>query len=353
MDTSEPLEPLEDILAAAQAAVRFIPTDKQRKDWRGAGLIPEPVKRPGRGKKHGSTAFYPPGTGELLAAVCRHSKPKKPLPQLAFLVWWDGYDLPVMGLVRSALYQTLDEWERIAAPWRDLDKVPADAWGEVDRRIASRRLPAELRVARDRVGNEPFRYLIGTLLNIAAGGFNGFRPYSGADAKETRDDVRAALGLYAATWVPEDITKSLTDLSAIVKPESLREVLDGATDADLNLARDEARDLVRLIGDVGHLAARLSKSGELDPFTHFGGEMPTAGVLAGCTLFWLSASRHPALRQHYRQLFSVMRMVSTIGSMLIAYANQTDERMIPQRRQPSGIVAPGEDTSTCNPILSP
>lgn len=348
MNTNDDVEMRAEVLATAEVAAGFRPSEKQLKDWRRAGLFHRPLDQRGAGRKHGSNTYYPAGSGALLAEICRHCKPKKPLPELAFLVWWNGYDLPDMGLVRTALCQTLDEWERLATPWRNLDTVLEAEWNKL-----GPRLPPHVRSVHNRAGKGPFQYTMATLLNVAAGGFAEFRPYSNVDVDEAQDDMRAALGFDEATWIPDDISEALADLSAIVEPAALRDMLDEATGSDLNQTRDEVRDLVSLIDTVQFLVARLGGTGELEPLSHLGSKSLTAGMRGGVILFWLSASRHAAARRHYRQLLPVMQTVATVRSMLTASENQPYERMLPRRLAPSGSVAQGEDSSTCIPSLAP
>lgn len=350
MNTPPAIETTEDVLAIARAA-GFTPTPKQRKDWRRAGLLPELVKRDGFGRNGGgSVVFYPPGTGELLTAICRHSKPKKPIPQLAMLVWWDGHTLPNAELVRSALTRTLDDWERLTMPWVSLDDVTADDWSKLDRQLASR-LPASLRSVRELAGKDLFPRIVATLLNVAAGGFDRFHPYPPATGDEVRGDVEAALGVDRAAWITRGLADVLPELSATLNPTALRGVLETSTPADLELARDEVRDLVSLIDTTRHLTQVFG--GDVGvPLAHLDpAQSLPSGTLAMMTLFWLSANRRPALRRASRELLPITRQLSALRQQHDTI-RAIDPKKPPRRLAPSGGMAPG-DTSPCVPSLAP
>lgn len=345
-----PVETGDEVLAAARAAVGFTPSEKQRKDWRAAGLLPGPLRQAGRGRGRGSVTLYPPGTGALLAAICRHSRPKKPLAHVAMLVWWDGYRLPDEAKIREMLDQTLSDWEGLAAPWVDIDAVAPEEWAKLDQQLGAR-LPPHMRIVMKRAGKGPFRYIAATMLNMAAGGFDGFRPYGNASADEARADAIAALGVDQAQWVSRDITAQFSALSAVVKPATLREVLRDATDADLEQARDEVRDIVNLIDNVSRLAARLGGNGALTPFEHLDGRSLTPGMLAGFVLFWLSASRQPVMRANFRRLQPTIEAVSTLRQLLDA-TESSGTKKPPRRLEPSGGTTQG-GYSPCRSSLAP
>ncbi len=336
MNSAATVETGEEVLAAARAA-GFDPSEKQRKDWRRAGLLPRPLDQKGKGRELGSVTFYPPGTSALLVALCRHSRPKKPLPQLALLVWSDGHRLPDGGVVRSALQRALDEWERLTGPWASFNGVPATQWAALDRRLATR-LPTPLRVVRDRVGKGPFRQFVAFLLNVAAGGFDGFRPYQGADADDAQSDAKAGLGIEGAPWVVKDVTATLTDLSTILRPVMMREALDNATEADLEMARDEVRSLVGLFDNLHHLTGRLGGKEGLELFEPLDARHLTVGMLAWMTLFWLNASRRPALRRGYQQLIPVAEQLAALRQVLDLTQVVVNKEPL-RRHQPPGSYA--------------
>lgn len=350
MDTTEGIETRDEVLAIAEAACGFRPSEKQLKDWRRAGVLHRPLDQRGAGRKHGSTTYYPSGTGELLAAICLHSKPKKTLPQLAMLVWWDGHTLVDAELVRVALTRTLDDWERLTLPWVSLDDVKADDWIKLDRRLASR-LPASLRSVRKLAGKGLFRRVTATLLNVAAGGFDGFHPYPPATGDEVRSDVEAALGVDRAAWITRGLADVLRELSTTLNPTALRGVLETSTPADLELARDEVRDLVSLIDTTRHLTQVFG--GDVGrPFAHLdAAESLPSGNLAMLTLFWLSASRRPALRWASRELLPITRQLSALRQQLDTI-RAIDTKKPPRRLAPSGSTAQG-DQSPCTTSLSP
>jgi len=347
MDTTDRLEPLEEILAAAETGAGFRPTDKQRKDWRRTGIIPGPMDRRGLGREHGSVTLYPAGTGDLLTAVCRHCKPKKPLPQLAFAVWWDGYTLPDPALVTSMLHQTLDDWERLTLPWVSLNAVPPEERANLDRALATR-LPVPLRIVRDRVGKTPFRSIVTTLLNVAAGGFEGFRPYPPADANEVHDDVRAGLGIDKAAWITRGLSDVLPELSTMLNPEKLRVILKDSPFSDLEQARDETRDLITVIETVSRLAWVDGSVGK--PFVHLDNAPLSSGNRAMIMLWWLSARRRPAARRMRRDLLPIIQELTEVLDRFKAIS-ATDMKKPPRAVERSGGTTQGR-YSPCTTILA-
>ncbi|MEU0956128.1 hypothetical protein ABZ353_27895 [Streptomyces niveus] len=68
----------------------------QLERWRRRGLIPEPeIRRLGRS---GSETLYPAGTGDLVCALARHTKPGRTYDDLALLVFFDGGQVPELAL---------------------------------------------------------------------------------------------------------------------------------------------------------------------------------------------------------------------------------------------------------------
>lgn len=344
------METNKEVLDAAHGA-GFTPTPKQQKDWRREGLLPKPVNRDGFGRSvGGSVVYYPPGTGTLLTAICRHSQPKKPMRDVALLVWWDGFALPNPDIIPSVLVRALDDWERLASPWANLGAVSSDSWAELDR-LLQPRLPVPLRsCAKLAGGDEPFRQIVATLLNVASGGFDGFRPQPSGDVEDARSDMSAALSADQALWITGDLTDLFSDLSAIIQPAVLRKVLTDATATDLEQARDEVRDIVGLIDNIFHLAARLGRSETFALFEHLDMRFLTPGMLSGFTLFWLSASRKPSLRRNYQRLRPAIETVSTLRKLLETPV-ATDTNKLPRRLEPSGSTAQG-DKFPCMTILA-
>ena len=320
MNVPDMAETLSEVLETARAAAGFEPSEKQRKDWRGAGLIPRHLLQRGSGRERGSTTYYPPGTGELLAAVCRHSKPKKPLPQLAFLVWWDGRTVewegqtfPDPALVRSVFSEALEDWEQLTCPWASLDNVPDEEWKKLDRMLDAR-LPASLRTVRARVGKKPFRSIVATLLNVAAGGFKGFRPYEGVDESDVHGDARAGLGTDQASWISKGLVHVLPELSAALNPRRLRAVLETVSPSKLEQARDEVRGLVAIVDIVSQLSRLGMPEGQ--PFVHLDRSSLSTGHLAMVLLWWLSASDSEHVQSMQQKLLPVANWIGGLQEQL-------------------------------------
>lgn len=349
MDTSEPFESLEDILAAALSGAGFIPSDKQRKDWRKARLIPGPVAQPGLGKTHGSTAFYPAGTGELLTVICRHSKPKKQMEDLAFLTWWDGLHVEAELLVEEKLRQCLRDWEQ----W---SQSSADKHiGQVARVATSGRLPEPLRSIRRRIGSRRFQVLLAVLAAVASGDFRAW------EQSADRDDVLAGLGLdrakrdrvgTAAPWLRGWLHKQLAELATSIQLTGLREAFEVTIGQnDLDRARDELQALLGFLYTV-----KLTLESTSEPGAFGLGLLPSPQdvdhkVAPGLLLVWLAWRQHPLMYEGYTPF---MQFAAT-GAPLAFFRDlmrSTNTEKPRQRLQPLRGMAKGSE-SPCSASLAP
>lgn len=348
MDMLGAVETNAEVLAVARAA-GFEPSDKQRKDWRRAGLLPRLLKQSGKGRDRGSVVLYPAGTGALLAAVCRHGVRKTPLRDVVILVWWDGHRPADPGLLRCVLGDALDWWERAADPWKDLGSTPAEQQANLER-LANGRLSGPLRVVRDRVGGpSPFAALAASLLNAAGGNFEGFTDRPGAGVEDAENDALVGFGVDEVGWFSGDVASVLRDVAVTVRPETLRKALLGATDQELDAARDDARLLSGLIGDVGVLTARLGADA-LRIAAPFGGYAPSARHLGLFVVWWLSLRRFGVFRKRLAELEPAAALASQLRRMLDVSTVPATEP--PRRLQPSGGAAQGAP-SPCATSLAP
>lgn len=332
------------IMAAAERGHRI--SRAQLKRWHAAGLLPRPRRR-SLGKGHGTVTLYPPGTTpQLLRLLDVRAERGRFDPDAALLrLWWEGYPVAPVA-VHDGLRQVLDGWERLARPWASLDDVPPDEWAKLDRQLAANLL-APLLAVRQRVGRRTFRRVAATLLSVAAGGFEGFQSPQGAGM----DDMAAVLGVEEAPWVSGDLETVLSQVSTVVRAATLRRVLNGAADAELEAARDEARTLVGLIDNVGHLAQQLGGGPSFEPFESLDARFLSGGMLAAMTLFWLTLRPLPAFSKRYRQLAAMAEMVATLRQVTDAIQAAGTTKP-PRRLEPSGGMAQGE-SSPCTPSLSP
>jgi hypothetical protein len=263
METDAKLETRDEVLSAAREA-GFTPSDVQLKAWRRAGLLPRPVEQRGLGRERGSVTYYPPGTADQLLALCRLHTRERDLAPLAFLLWWQGYAVP-LTVVRAALDGAVTDYARAVAGLVEGDELSVAGWDGLERLEADPRLPSVLTRMRKRVGRNKASTAGHFLLQTAAGGFRDW-PEQAIGEEPDADIMTRALGLqllrgFAAAfdvsgWGPDDPAQVMTILSAAVAPTALAGALRQATDAELEVARDELRAVAVMLDDLLVLLAR-------------------------------------------------------------------------------------------------
>lgn len=144
-DSGDEEELLQEVLKRAEKAGQEV-SKRQLKRWRDEGLIPSPRKT-GLGQGVGTDAFYPSGTGELVAAIARELEQERNLRNAAFKLWFRGY--PLTSYVREWFLSQLRSHDRRAraahrayesgltekavTEWVDRDRLPY--LGQVRRKV--------------------------------------------------------------------------------------------------------------------------------------------------------------------------------------------------------------------------
>ncbi len=96
---SEQGEPVERIMAAVHDRYPELDMAKFQagpfKQWRDRGLFPRPVRRPGRGRKHGKGAIYPAGTTAQVLRILelRADGGRFDPEQALWRLWWEGWPI--------------------------------------------------------------------------------------------------------------------------------------------------------------------------------------------------------------------------------------------------------------------
>ncbi|WBO69039.1 hypothetical protein [Streptomyces camelliae] len=103
----------------------------QLERWRRHGLIPRPdIQRVGGA---GTEAVYPPGTGDLVCALARHTSPGRSYDDLALLAFFSGADIPEsalkVALARTYFDRRFTHEDRMA---REAAAVPPQWAAEMD-----------------------------------------------------------------------------------------------------------------------------------------------------------------------------------------------------------------------------
>ena len=301
--------------------------------WHRAGLLPTPSPPLGDEQESGKQWVYPPGTGEQLLALCKLRKqhgPGIPLLRLAWLLWWQGYDIPparIRTFLTSTIAKLQEVLEKLAAyfqPTSDAEGeeggLPDVAFDLLEQMETGRTRLKAARQMRKRVGTSNFPTLIRMFFEVALGAFQIER-YSNEDDREI---VTKAFGLKYATWFDTDMLSSLQELSQRFHDRSLQDMLTEATDADLLQGRDELRTFLTALEQIsvytGHDKGRrgqgLTVIGDLV-------SLMKASHLVLLLVTWASLRRHasPHLQQNMDTVLQAARQFPTLASGQAVDAN--------------------------------
>src|SRR5687768_8962225 len=122
-------------------------SEHQLERWRGAGLLPRAVERPGKGYGKGRVGIYAEGTDEQLLALLRATKEGRKKELWAWKLWLQGF--PVTDVIRRQLYDHFSAWEKRAV--RDLDAFEEEGESAI-LDPSQLRVPGILRRVRRRAG---------------------------------------------------------------------------------------------------------------------------------------------------------------------------------------------------------
>jgi hypothetical protein len=284
-------ETTQDLLAAGRS---FGVTQRQLQEWHRAGHLPRPTRRfLGRGK--GSVSIYPPGTTDLMLALCQARGATAQLGEAAWRVWWERGGPPGLQ-IRLFLARTALTWRHhlralrgeaapllLDQPVEDpagspSDDLPEPVWEQIDRAQMSRHLAPPLAATRKRMRNGRFSTLIRVLLTVASGEFTGYKvdAVTRTDAAERRI-VESGLGLDPPTISPRthqlavrragrlgfrgDSSTTLHQLSQLIRTRALDEDLETAPDAELLRVREEVQLVLRMIVSFGTFARQAFPRG--------------------------------------------------------------------------------------------
>lgn len=236
---SERSEPVEDILRAVHERYPDLDMEKFHrgpfKQWRARGLFPRPIRRPGRGRRHGKGAIYPAGTtAQVLRILEMRAEPGRFDPEQAlWRLWWEGWPIDTAA-IRTRLEAA----------------VVSDVRHEA---MSDGKPPPIATKLRKRAGPEGFGTLTEVFHRLQTGGVVGdWRMrvalpilYRIGGIEGLRRDVPQAdmpdVGRATADVVP--IAESLRRQGSATSPDALREAL--AEDPDIDQARDDLQRIVR------------------------------------------------------------------------------------------------------------
>lgn len=352
-------EPVEDVLRAATTLhPDFTPV--MFKKWRDGGLIPRPVRRPGRGKTHGTGAIYPDGTTTQLLRLLdiRSEGGRFNMDRALWRLWWEGFDI-----APDRIRQMLQDRQRA---WADAANAFWSEWEATGRedmldQLAAARMPLRTlgqmkRHAREHKFTDLIMFSLGMFGGRGAGWFNDVTGAGG----EIYDLnlISSALGLqYAFSGFTRnerarfatELGESLERFARAVAPDVLDSALSSATGNALSDARDELKAMIGSVlafwSLVELVAGKNSAAGDLvRDFQRDSGELGQGGVL-----IWLSLRSLPG----YRQLAALLSNPAAVATLSQIASTGANSEIPPRRRQPSGGSAQGVGSPCTTSLASP
>lgn len=277
-EPAEVWEPRAQLHDAAEAA-GFKLSDPQLGRLHRAGLIPSPRTRPlGRGK--GTASEFPPGSTARLLRVLEVQKAEhtQKFRTIAWRLWWeDGGPLPKPA--RELLAGTAMRWDRERDELSDLlareDSGDSDAERQMDALyLAVERGAVEgpLGTIRRNAGREGFSSVARIFAEVATGRFESYQDHEEPGEEGTPQAgttgalVERALGLdharsdRIAGHEPRFTGSSEAQfmlLSDLVGDRELGPLATTTSDADLDKARTEVRNLLDLISTFAPMVERV------------------------------------------------------------------------------------------------
>ncbi len=251
-----------DQLIEAAAAGGYTVTKRQLAEWHRAGLLPPPQQV--FGEHAGSMSLYPVGTTDRLLALCAVRKQWRRNADVAWGLWWAGYDVSE-GYVREPLQRVAADWGRGMQQLRELlgrtaatqsNETDSDALSDaffefIDQAASSRISKAAIAQARKRVGRERFPTFVRVIIEVVTGTFTGYTVDAVTDTKdEERQLIEVALGVArgrtdrladAEPWLTTDTEDALREISRLVQQYPPGYGLDTVTLQELARTRDEVK----------------------------------------------------------------------------------------------------------------
>jgi hypothetical protein len=183
-------------LIAAAAEAGYTVSKRQPAEWHRTGLLPEPEQV--YGQRRGSSSLYPIGTVARVLDLCALRKKWRRDADVAWGLWWAGYDVPE-AFVRGPLGQVTTASREAIRQLRELlgksdskgtsttdDDLPDAFFDLLDAMGSARGMHKAAMQARKRVGRERFPTFIRVIIEVVTGNFTGFRvdPVTGTTNEE-------------------------------------------------------------------------------------------------------------------------------------------------------------------------
>jgi hypothetical protein len=235
---------------------------RQLAEWHRAGLLPEP--RQVYGGQAGSTSQYPIGTAQRLLVLCAERKLHRRNVDVAWGLWWNGYDVPV-PYVREPLEEAAVAWTRVIGDLQallgklgvDSDELP-DAFFDLLDQVMGARIPRRvIAQARKRLGRERFATFVRVLIAVVTGTFTGYAVDSvTGDSDDERKIVEDGLGVTrgrtdrladAGPWLTGDTEEALRNLGQLLQRYPPGYELEHITEEELARTRDEVKAFMAML----------------------------------------------------------------------------------------------------------
>ena len=215
-------------------------------------MIEHPIQDHPAGKV-GSETVYPPGTGELLLAICLLRQQKlRSFTAIAWQLWWDGYPIP-LARIRADLRKEAQRWEKMRSviSFPGTKKLSRLAWKFLEQSAFQRLKDSELSQARKRIGSTSFDTFTRIILEIGAGGFQGFEDDGAGSRNEEQKIMEKGFGLsqtpidraHNINWTV-NLEHGLIELSSLIASNPWHAWLDEVSDEELLRNRDDFRLLL-------------------------------------------------------------------------------------------------------------
>lgn len=359
MDDLQSGEPLEEMMSVVtQRSPDFTPV--MLKKWRDAGLIPSPVRRPGRGKAQGRTAVYPDGTtAQLLRILDMREEPGRfNVDRARWRLWWEGWEISDSH-IRTSMLQQLNTWRvaisRLSELQESIDNDP-----EALSPFTDRRMPYRLLGQMKRRSSDHFEDIAMLVMSLMSGeGSQWFSDSAGTG--ESAEDLRItsrAFGIKALTTgmtvaQQEEVAAQLMDsferFSSLIGPGRIEQSLSQATDEDLRAACQELKSLASALSVFNQTLKHLVGGNSTIFDMQQDWSASETELVQGALLLWLALRNAPGY-QGIARFASDRNQIGQLAALLSSLV--LGHKVPPRRVQPSGGSAQGVQ-SQCAKSLPP
>lgn len=285
----------DDLIAAArEREIRVTETRLRR--WQQEGLLPSPRRR-GGGRGKGWKWYYPPRAREQLFALCDTLARDRSFAVARWRLWWKGYPIAIEA-IRSILNGEIESQKAFR---RRVDEFTDNPDQEAED-AAVARLEQK---AKRRVRNADLRKL-----QVRAKGsfFALAMALSQLGTGVSEPDPHGLQVLTQSFGIPPHllpvIRRLVRQYGHLIAPIELRAALDGMSDGDLLLARDDVRPKLETLDQTLAWIVNVRGGAPLDTTLVDLSEPPPFEGHVLVFLMWLSVGRLPGVKDAVESFFS-------------------------------------------------